>query len=193
VDSHLKDKKRKLVSDGAFELPQAGEADQLEKQRRRVTEGSLVNDTESGDNSLLELPFQLSPPPPPQEGDENEKDCGQHVDNWISSCLKAGRATTEQHAIDALKCTTMDPDLAETVLAYLVAGKGIPIDMRGVWTAKDDEYMEGSDARDIQRMITKHGSELYNARWEYLEMQRSLDLEADDDGAEAQEVLPFFY
>jgi telomeric repeat-binding factor 2-interacting protein 1 len=76
----------------------------------------------------------------------------------------------------------MDPNLADKVLEYLVAGKGIPTDMRGVWTAEDDARLEGTDARAVDRIHEKHGRDLMVARWEYLEFQREINLESQIDG-----------
>jgi hypothetical protein len=98
------------------------------------------------------------------------------IDEWIEQRLRMGKAKNEQQIITALRCTTMDPDLADQVLDYLAAGKGIPQHMRGVWTAEDDASMEGTDARNIDRLLKKHGTELYNARFEYLEMVRAASL-----------------
>jgi telomeric repeat-binding factor 2-interacting protein 1 len=67
----------------------------------------------------------------------------------------------------------MDPELADTVLESLVAGKGIPADMRGVWTAHDDSCIDAQDSREIQRVLEKHGSDLFNTRWKYLGLARA--------------------
>lgn len=66
----------------------------------------------------------------------------------------------------------MDPDLADVVLDSLLAGHGMPTEMRGVWTAEDDECLEAQDSREIQRVIEKHG-DLLQDRWDYLNMTRA--------------------
>lgn len=70
----------------------------------------------------------------------------------------------------------MDPDLADKVLDQLIAGKGIPEDIPGVWTRWDDKCMEGKDARDIERVLKKHGMELFEGRWDYLGKARAAGL-----------------
>ncbi|KAH1434645.1 hypothetical protein KXX32_009849 [Aspergillus fumigatus] len=119
------------------------------------------------DNFLFELPFFPSSPEsqeePPQEQD---------IDTWIDDRLRTGRADNEEQVIEALQCTSMDPRLADKVLEYLAAGKGIPEDMPGVWTPEDDECVEVGDSRAIERVLKKHGSEAFEARWNYLSMAR---------------------
>ncbi|KAL5001860.1 Rap1 Myb domain-containing protein [Aspergillus recurvatus] len=116
------------------------------------------------DSFFLELPF-LPSSPVAEEAPE------QDIDSWIDSRVRAGKGSEDQ-VIEALQCTSMDPGLADKVLESLTAGKGIPTDMRGVWTAQDDRDLEAQDTRDIQRVIEKHG-DLLNYRWDYLNMTRA--------------------
>ncbi|KAI9372877.1 TRF2-interacting telomeric protein/Rap1 C terminal domain-containing protein [Aspergillus egyptiacus] len=127
-------------------------------------------EADAGLNDLLELPFFPGSPEPEEATPDKD------IDAWIDEHLDAGMGTLEQ-IIEALRCTSMDPELAEEVLKSLVAGKGIPADMRGVWTAQDDRCVEAQDTRDIQRVLEKHGSDLFNYRWEYLNMARAEGLE----------------
>ncbi|KAL2012190.1 hypothetical protein VTN00DRAFT_4908 [Thermoascus crustaceus] len=146
------------------------------------TQDVLTAPPQDVDNLFMELPFP--PSSPGSEDDEATEDPGEgaedaipDLDEWIDSRLRTGKAKNERQVIKALRCTSMDPDLADQVLSYLVAGKGIPQDMRGVWTPEDDKCLEGTDARDIDRLLKKHGTELYNRRFEYLEMVRAADYE----------------
>ncbi|KAL4978636.1 Rap1 Myb domain-containing protein [Aspergillus desertorum] len=116
------------------------------------------------DSVFLELPF-LPSSPVAEEAPE------QDIDSWIDSRVRTGKGS-EAQVIEALQCTSMDPELADRVLESLTAGKGIPTDMRGVWTAEDDRDLEAQDTRDIQRVIEKHG-DLLNYRWDYLNMTRA--------------------
>ena len=119
---------------------------------------------------LTELPFYhpASPAEPEERGD---------VDTWIDSRVKSGKADSEAQVLEALRCTSMNPYLADQVLLDLVAGKGIPKDTAGVWTSEDDERIEGEDAGEIERALNKHGEEYFNARWEYLSIKRAADLD----------------
>lgn len=136
---------------------------------------------ETVDSLFMELPFPPSSPESEEdsaeEPDEGTGGAVHDIDEWIDIRLRTGKAENEQQVIQALRCTSMDPDLADRVLDQLVAGKGIPQDMRGVWTPEDDRCLEGTDARDIDRLLKKHGTELYNRRFEYLEMVRAAENE----------------
>ncbi|KAL2822000.1 TRF2-interacting telomeric protein/Rap1 C terminal domain-containing protein [Aspergillus granulosus] len=129
---------------------------------------SEVTDTDSTsiNDLLIELPFFE----PEQESENEEPE--QDIDAWIEDRLGRGKGD-EAQILEALQCTSMDPDLADTVLESLVAGKGIPTNMRGVWTAEDDSCIDAQDSRAIQRVFDKHGSDLFNARWEYLGLARA--------------------
>ncbi|KAL2797714.1 TRF2-interacting telomeric protein/Rap1 C terminal domain-containing protein [Aspergillus keveii] len=124
------------------------------------TDGTGINDL------FLELPF--FEPEPEYEEEAPEQD----IDTWIEARLRGGKGG-ERQILEALQCTSMDPELADTVLESLVAGKGIPADMRGVWTAHDDSCIDAQDSREIQRVLEKHGSDLFNARWKYLDLARA--------------------
>ncbi|KAB8251959.1 TRF2-interacting telomeric protein/Rap1 C terminal domain-containing protein [Aspergillus flavus] len=127
------------------------------------------------DPLFLELPFlPSSPEPEPEEPPE------QDIDTWIDHRLQTGRAENEEQIIEALRCTSMDPYLADQVLDYLIAGKGIPDNMPGVWTAEDDRCLEAKETRTIEQVLKKHGSDAFNSRWEYLGMARAAGLDDID-------------
>ncbi|EGC49295.1 conserved hypothetical protein [Histoplasma capsulatum var. duboisii H88] len=98
----------------------------------------------------------------------NDQPSIERLDKWIASKTAGPKASTEQQVLEALACTTMDPDLADTVLEAMATGKGIPDNIRGVWTKEDDECLEASDSRGIEALIQKHGDELFNERFEYI-------------------------
>ncbi|KAE8351635.1 TRF2-interacting telomeric protein/Rap1 C terminal domain-containing protein [Aspergillus coremiiformis] len=133
------------------------------------------NSDNAVDPFFLELPFLPSTPEPePEEAPE------QDMDTWIDDRLRTGRAENEEQIIKALRCTSMDPHLADKVLDYIVAGKGIPGSMPGVWTAEDDGCIEAKETRPVERVLKKHGSEFFNTRWEYLEMTRGASLDGTE-------------
>jgi telomeric repeat-binding factor 2-interacting protein 1 len=127
------------------------------------------------DPLFLELPFL-----PPSPSSEPEEPPEQDIDTWIDTRLQTGRAENEEQIIEALRCTSMDPYLADKVLDYLTAGKGIPDNIPGVWTPEDDRCIEAEETRPIERVLKKHGSESFNARWEYLGMARAAGLDGAD-------------
>src|SRR5699024_5005588 len=86
-----------------------------------TTETKLENGI---DPIFLELPFLPSSPEPAEETPT------QDIDAWIDHRLQTGKAKTVDQVVAALRCTSMDPTLADQVLQYLVSGKGIPADIR---------------------------------------------------------------
>ncbi|KAL5339429.1 TRF2-interacting telomeric protein/Rap1 C terminal domain-containing protein [Aspergillus crustosus] len=131
----------------------------------KTTASEPVRDISIGiDSAFLELPFL----PPSPEADEAP---AENVDSWIEDRLSMGKGS-EAQIIEALQCTSLDTDLADKVLESLVAGKGIPTDMPGVWTAQDDEGVEAQDTREIERVLEKHGQGFFAARWDYLDGAR---------------------
>ncbi|KAF7117910.1 hypothetical protein CNMCM5793_007241 [Aspergillus hiratsukae] len=123
------------------------------------------------DSFLFELPFFPSSPESQEEPSQEED-----MDKWIEDRLRTGKADNEEQVIKALQCTSMDPRLADKVLVYLSAGKGIPEDMPGVWTPEDDECVETDNSRAVERALKKHGSEAFDARFNYLSMARAAGL-----------------
>ncbi|KAL3479936.1 TRF2-interacting telomeric protein/Rap1 C terminal domain-containing protein [Aspergillus californicus] len=142
-----------------------------ESSTKNTTPSEAAQEIDPGINDIfLELPF--FPASPDFEQEAPEKD----VDAWVEDHLRTGKGTVQQ-IIEALRCTSMDPELADEVLESMVTGKGIPTNKRGVWTSQDDSCMEAQDTREIQRVLEKHGSDLFNSRWEYLNMARAEGLE----------------
>jgi len=130
------------------------------------------------DSLFLELPFfPATPTLEPEEEQSSQPD----IDDWIDDHVRSGRAQNDAQVIEALRCTSMDPSLADKILGNLVTGKGIPDDMPGVWTSEDDRCLEGANARDIERVLEKHGTDYFNVRWEYLGLARDAGLENPDD------------
>lgn len=69
----------------------------------------------------------------------------------------------------------MDTRLANIVLRSIVAGKGIPTDIAGVWTDDDDFALEGENSHAIERVLKKHGLKYYAKRFEYLSALREAE------------------
>ncbi|KAJ5928909.1 hypothetical protein N7466_007865 [Penicillium verhagenii] len=122
---------------------------------------------------FFEMPFPPSSPEPEpqQDEDEDEYDSYPDIDSWIDARLARGDVELPI-VLEALQCTSMNPEYAEKVIAQYAAGKGIPYDMPGVWTAEDDKCLEGSNQRDIKALFDKHGEELCEARFEFLALMR---------------------
>ncbi|KAJ5383718.1 Rap1 - C-terminal [Penicillium concentricum] len=126
------------------------------------------------DPIFLELPFLPSSPPSEVVDDDDDTSDAPDVDTWIDQRL--ARGAKESHVFEALRCTSMVPEMADKVLKYLTAGKVIPDDMPGVWTAEDDDCLQAAEHSRVQRALTKHGAEAYKDRWEYFSMARQTGL-----------------
>jgi telomeric repeat-binding factor 2-interacting protein 1 len=124
------------------------------------------------DPVFLELPFLPSSPASEvtDEGAEETPD----VDSWIDQRL--ARGANESHVFDALRCTSMVPEMADKVLKSLAAGEGIPNNIPGVWTAEDDRCLQAQEQKEVQRALSKHGAEAYGERWDYFRMARQTGL-----------------
>lgn len=111
-----------------------------------------------------------SPPELPSSPTEDlsQEEVNARLEEWINTHVAAGSSTED--AITALECTSLDHRLADQVLEHMATNHGrIPPDMRGVWTDSDEEDMHSTDARKILAVEEKHGTALYNLRWEFLE------------------------
>lgn len=124
------------------------------------------------DPIFLELPF-LPSSPPSEVNDDNASE-NPDIDSWIDQ--RVARGAKEHHVLQALRCTSMVPEMADKVLGQLAIGGGIPDDMPGVWTAEDDSCLQASEHSRVQRALAKHGEEAYKDRWEYLSMARQAEL-----------------
>ncbi|KAJ6028538.1 hypothetical protein N7540_004114 [Penicillium herquei] len=119
------------------------------------------------DPLFTELPLpELPSESEVEETDQEDTD----IDIWIDSQLSRGIDSAT--VFEILQRTSMIPKYAEAALDRFVAEKGIPNDMPGVWSAEDDKKLDGTDGRDIQALIEKHGNDSVNTRWEYLHMAR---------------------
>ncbi|EFE40532.1 transcription factor Rap1, putative [Trichophyton verrucosum HKI 0517] len=99
----------------------------------------------------------------------NVEDEAEKVAEWIRSRVSRSRGVLSEEQVKmALRCTSLDRILADEVLKYFQAGKGIPLDMKGVWSEEDDAALQGVDPRNIARIEQKHGREEFDVRFEYL-------------------------
>lgn len=158
------------ASNGQTPTPGATEARERGATQESKAPAKEPHQPSQPDPLFLELPFL------PSDDDPEGEDMEQDIDAWIDERLHTGKAQHEEQIHQALRCTSMDPELADRVLAILVEGKPIPDDMPGVWTPEDDKCIEGNETRGIQRVMEKHGTEAFNNRWEYLSMVREAGL-----------------
>ena len=79
------------------------------------------------------------------------------------------RGHTKMDVTTALMGTTCNARLAEQVLKSMKMGKGIPRNMRGVWTQDDDEALNSGSTSLLRKMGDKHGDDACDKRREFLE------------------------
>jgi hypothetical protein len=92
--------------------------------------------------------------------DETEVD----METWMERMAHEGYK--QAAIIDALKCTSLRPDLAEYVLLEIKNGRALPRDVPGVWSESDDRILQGCDARRLRALEEKHGG------WSALDQRR---------------------
>lgn len=148
------------------------------------TQTLLASKTQVVDLDLTEpeggwrdLPLSSPPPSPPHPGSTEDShsqstDYDAQIDRFFEQ--QASRGHTEEDVTTALKCTCMDPDLSEQVLAYMAEHGGeIPGNTPGVWTAEDDEALDSVESKRIMRVQEKHGKQGLETRWNFLTQYRS--------------------
>lgn len=132
---------------------------------------------DGGWDTLESLPSPHNPNfPPPTSPTQSE--IPDLLDAWIDEHVTFGFSSRD--VISALEHTSLNKDLAETVLDHMKRNKGsIPTDVAGVWTESDDEGFQSTDAQRYREVEQKHGSENLEKRWnflkEFIECRRSAD------------------
>ena len=113
-----------------------------------------------------------SPPLPTKAASPEPQKLKAGLNEWIGTHLSAGYSLS--NIIAALKATSNDLDLAKFVLNYMARkGKGrIPSNEKGIWTEDDDEDLESTHARRIEKVQAKHGEELCDVRLAFLHLYR---------------------
>jgi telomeric repeat-binding factor 2-interacting protein 1 len=86
------------------------------------------------------------------------------METWMERMAHEGYK--QAAIIDALKCTSLRPDLAEYVLLEIKNGRALPRDVPGVWSESDDRILQGCDARRLRALEEKHGG------WSALDQRR---------------------
>ncbi|KAF2416704.1 hypothetical protein EJ08DRAFT_574196, partial [Tothia fuscella] len=120
------------VHDFDIPEPEEGFAEDSEEE-----DDDEIDPQEQHDQDLLDQQLQL------------EADAG--LEEYIA------KGYSEQDVITACEATSGNRDLIELVLKSLRNGRGVPKDVRGVWSEEDDAHLQGSDARMIKRVEGKHG------------------------------------
>ncbi|CEL05261.1 hypothetical protein ASPCAL06379 [Aspergillus calidoustus] len=77
------------------------------------------------------------------ESEPEEEAPEQDIDTWIEDRLRRGKGD-EGQIIEALQCTT-----------------------------HDDSCIDAQDSREVQHVLEKHGSDLFDTRWKYLGLARA--------------------
>ncbi|KAH0545234.1 hypothetical protein FGG08_000688 [Glutinoglossum americanum] len=114
------------------------------------------------EHTLPQLAPTSASQPPPRDTVDTEKQLGA----WIDAHVAAG--ASEDDVLLALKCSSMHTGLAELVLNSLAGDEGVPEDVRGIWTEREDEALRGGDGRAIKMLEEKHGKEAFRTRWNFL-------------------------
>lgn len=183
--------KRKRRSDEGNSTVSNTESDHAAQKKRRIrrndppSPASLESDSQLETSDESQSKYETAPQfpiskesqtedddtlvPLTTQGEEETEENGSvdALEAWIQKRIDSGR--NGDHILQALSCTSMNAELADRVLDLLAKGKGIPKDIPGVWTEEDDDALTGQDGRAMERVMKKHGSELFDERWEFLE------------------------
>ena len=88
------------------------------------------------------------------------------LDTWVQ--LRVSEGKNIKLLLTAAEATNMHKTLADRVYESLERDRGVPRDVRGVWTKEDDELLMGTDARGVEQVERKHGATSVAERWECL-------------------------
>lgn len=161
--SHASQKRRRIPRDDPVESDtQLETSDESESAKYETApQFQVPNESQLNDDDIL-VPLATH-----EEDEVEENGSAGNVTAWIQKRIDSGRKYDD--ILEALSCTSMNTELADKVLDLLSEGKKIPDNMPGVWTEADDEALTGQDGRAMERVMEKHGSELFDERWQYLE------------------------
>lgn len=121
----------------------------------------MPGETQNPDSTIPEPPSS-----PPLASAAKSNSGPRPLDDWIEE--KVNEGVEEALVLDAAFKTSSDTALVDIVLRSVLAGKGVPGNVKGVWTDEDDAAVTGADARELKRVEDKHGKDGFNARFEYL-------------------------
>ncbi|TGO40108.1 hypothetical protein BHYA_0042g00410 [Botrytis hyacinthi] len=104
---------------------------------------------------------------------EAETDSQDIVDIELAKYIALGYS--EDIIYEALKASTYDFDIASPVMNQLQMEHGIPDDLAGVWTQRDDDALERRKGKEYERVREKHGDERIYARIKFLRNLSEID------------------
>ncbi|TGO27151.1 hypothetical protein BPAE_0046g00120 [Botrytis paeoniae] len=104
---------------------------------------------------------------------EVEADSQDIVDIELAKYIDLGYS--EDIIYKALIASTYDFDIASPVMNQLQMGHGIPNDLAGVWTQRDDNALERRKGKEYERVREKHGDERIHARIKFLRNLKEID------------------
>jgi hypothetical protein len=155
--------------------------------------------TSSGERAARRSP-SLVPKKPTQgcvSSPEQAEDNTRQMSEWIEYYERLGYA--RDTIMKAFRATTLFPDLAGRIMPFIVDGRGIPDNIQGVWTARDDESLKYIDSiqsdeapgtmeewyrhqgaqKEWRQLVKKHELERIEKRRNFLagleQLERTLD------------------
>ena len=136
--------------------------------------GSIVSDASAAGNAIQSS--QQDSTTESYTSSQQERELDEYIERHI------GLGCPTEIVIQAIEATTMEPANASIVMDSLKNSNGIPENMEGVWTAKDDEAL-GSDApmNDYRRILDKHGEARCDQRKKFLKDSMEVRASHDDD------------
>lgn len=104
-----------------------------------------------------------------QEGSDESDSSDMSLPTWMREHREADPNVDDELLLTAVEVSNLNFEIADVVYDLLKKGKGVPRNMRGVWTEEDDNALRGNDPKAIERVEDKHGKERLAGRWQWLE------------------------
>lgn len=146
-----------------------------------------INDTSNHDpfNTETQDPDLDIPSPPHHSNEDDEayttavRDSQQMDEERIVEFCKSymQRGFDEAEVMDAMFKTSMRSSLCKILLEAILNGGAVPRGIAGIWTEREDAWLEGGDAVRLRRLNEKHGWDECQARMRFLEDYRRDDEE----------------
>lgn len=137
--------------------------------RQADTQAIYDADTQALDLGMPEIP-QFSSESGSVAGDFDalDEDAMDDAELQTYIVIKTADGCDERMIVRALERTSMRKSLADMVLDALLTGEDVPQGCQGIWSEQDDQDLQGSNSRILQRLDKIHSAGEVRARMAWL-------------------------